>query len=675
MKKVFASLIAAALCAAATFPTLIPGGQMAHAAATIGQNEKARFVPDELLVKFKDGSSESDKLDARSRAGGILRKVVRSESARAENKGGIELLSLLSGYTVAEAIALLESHPAVEYAEPNWIYTHQATSNDPYYTNGSLWGMYGDQTSPANQYGSQAGEAWAGGNTGSADVYIGVIDEGIDINHPDLAANIWTNPFDPIDGLDNDGNGYVDDVNGYDFAGNNNSVYDGVPTNNDIDAHGTHVSGTIGGVGGNGIGVAGVNWTVKIISGKFLGTSGGTTADAIEAVNYFTDLKNRHGLNIVATNNSWGGGGFSQSLLDAITRGAKAGILFCAAAGNGNALGQGLNNDSTANYPSNYNTTQGTATESAASYDAVIAVASLTSSGARSSFSNYGRTTVDLGAPGSGVWSTTPNNSYSSFSGTSMATPHVTGAAALYKSINATADALSIKNAILDSARNTPTASLNNITVTNGRLNVSLFAPAGPPPEPPTAPTGLAATVASSSQINLSWTDNSTNEDGFKIERCQSAGCTSFAQIATVGANTTGYNNTGLSAGTSYGYRVRAYNVGGDSGYSNTAEATTQSAPTVPNAPSSLTATAGASGSRTINLSWADNSGNETGFKIERCRNATCTSFSQIATVGANTTSFSNTGLSAGKTYRYRVRAYNGVGDSAYSNIASAQTP
>jgi len=675
MKKVFASLIAAALCAAATFPTLIPGGQMAHAAATIGQNEKARFVPDELLVKFKDGSSESDKLDARSRAGGILRKVVRSESARAENKGGIELLSLLSGYTVAEAIALLESHPAVEYAEPNWIYTHQATSNDPYYTNGSLWGMYGDQTSPANQYGSQAGEAWAGGNTGSADVYIGVIDEGIDINHPDLAANIWTNPFDPIDGLDNDGNGYVDDVNGYDFAGNNNSVYDGVPTNNDIDAHGTHVSGTIGGVGGNGIGVAGVNWTVKIISGKFLGTSGGTTADAIEAVNYFTDLKNRHGLNIVATNNSWGGGGFSQSLLDAITRGAKAGILFCAAAGNGNALGQGLNNDSTANYPSNYNTTQGTATESAASYDAVIAVASLTSSGARSSFSNYGRTTVDLGAPGSGVWSTTPNNSYSSFNGTSMATPHVTGAAALYKSINATADALSIKNAILDSARNTPTASLNNITVTNGRLNVSLFAPAGPPPEPPTAPTGLAATVASSSQINLSWTDNSTNEDGFKIERCQSAGCTSFAQIATVGANTTGYNNTGLSAGTSYGYRVRAYNVGGDSGYSNTAEATTQSAPTVPNAPSSLTATAGASGSRTINLSWADNSGNETGFKIERCRNATCTSFSQIATVGANTTSFSNTGLSAGKTYRYRVRAYNGVGDSAYSNIASAQTP
>jgi len=666
MKKVFALLIAITLCAMSTFSTLIPGGQVAHAAKE--QSEKARFAADELLVKFKDGASDLDKLDARTRAGGVLRKVIRSESARVKGKDGVELLSLLSGYTVAEAIALLESHPAIAYAEPNWIYTHQATSNDTYYTNGSLWGMYGDATTPANQYGSQAGEAWAGGNTGSATVYVGVIDEGIDINHPDLAANIWTNPNEPIDGIDNDGNGYVDDIHGYDFANNNNSVYDGAP-NNDTDAHGTHVSGTIGGIGGNGIGVAGVNWNVRIISGKFLNPNGGTTADAIEAVNYFTDLKNR-GLNIVATNNSWGGGGYSQSLHDAIIRGAKAGILFCAAAGNGDFLGRGLNNDSTANYPSNYNTTQGTSTESAASYDAVIAVASLTSSGAKSSFSNYGKTTVDLGAPGSGIWSTTPNNTYSQYSGTSMATPHVTGAAALYKSINSNADAPTIRTAILDSAIATPTSSLNNITVTNGRLNISHFAPAGPPPAPPAAPDSLTATAASSSQINLSWADNATNEDGYKIERCQNAGCANFAEIATVGANATSYSNTGLNAGTIYGYRVRAHNAGGNSDYSKTAEATTQAAPTVPNAPSDLVASSTSSGR--IDLTWMDKSGNETGFKIERCRGVNCTGFSQIATVGTDVKSFSDTGLRSGRIYRYRVRAYNSTGNSAYSNIANA---
>lgn len=228
----------------------------------------------------------------------------------------------------------------MEFAEPNWIYHHQATSNDPGYTGGSLWGMYGDTTSPVNAFGSQAGELWSLNNVGNRNVIVGVIDEGIDLNHPDLAANIWTNPLDLPDGLDNDGNGYIDDVHGWDFFNNDSSIYDGTPGDNTTDSHGTHVSGTIGALGGNAQGVAGINWQVGIISGKFLGANGGTTADAVRAVDYFTDLKTRRAVNIVALNNSWGGGGYSQALHDAIIRAAKAQILFIAAAGN-----NGANND------------------------------------------------------------------------------------------------------------------------------------------------------------------------------------------------------------------------------------------------------------------------------------------------------------------------------------------
>jgi len=327
--------------------------------------------------------------------------------------------------------------------------------------------MYGDGTTPTNQFGSQAGEAWAANKTGSKTVYVGVIDEGIQFTHPDLDANVWNNPFDLADGVDNDGNGYVDDLHGWDFDGNNNTIYDG-GTRGSLDDHGTHVAGTIGAEGGNGIGVAGVNWNVTYISGKFLGRRGGTTANAIKAVDYFTDLKTRHGLDIVATSNSWGGGGFSQALLDAINRGGNKDILFIAAAGNGGSDGVGDNNDTTANYPSNYECTNG----GSRGWDCVIAVAAITSSGARSSFSNYGLKTVDLGAPGSGIYSTTAYNTYSSYSGTSMATPHVSGGAALYAATHTDRGA-ALKNALL--ASTVPTASLDGKTVTGGRLNVSGF--------------------------------------------------------------------------------------------------------------------------------------------------------------------------------------------------------
>lgn len=366
------------------------------------------------------------------------------------------------------AIKILKDDPAVEFAEPNWIYTRQETANDSYYTSGSLWGMYGDDTSsPVNIYGSHADEAWAAGCTGSQDVYVGIIDEGVQFTHPDLQSNVWTNEFDPIDGLDNDGNGKIDDIHGWDFVGNNNTIYDGGLLGW-RDSHGTHVTGTITASGNNGAGVAGVNWNVNYISAKFLGPYGGTLANAIKAIDYITDLKTRHGLNIVATNNSWGGGGYSQALLDAINRAGDAGILFIAAAGNGGGDGVGDNNDITPNYPSNYQ-----CTSNGKDYDCVIAVAAITNNGAKASFSNYGVTSVDLGAPGSGIVSTTAYNKYSFYSGTSMATPHVTGAAALYASRHPGATAAEIKNAILENT--IPTASLSGKTVTGGRLNVSNF--------------------------------------------------------------------------------------------------------------------------------------------------------------------------------------------------------
>ncbi len=420
----------------------------------------ARFVDGELLVSYRYGTLETEKAAVRGLVDGVQEEDVTTEAMRSAFYGDLELVRLPPGITVADAISRVSAHWAVQFAEPNWNYVHDAISNDTYYTNGSLWGMYGDATTPANVYGCQAGEAWAAGHTGSSTVIVGIIDEGVMNAHADLAANIWSNPFDVADGLDNDGNGFVDDVRGWDFVGNDNTTYDSTR-----DDHGTHVAGTIGAVGGNATGVAGVNWQVKIISTKFLGNNGGTTANAIKAADYITDLKTRHGLNIVATNNSWGGGGFSQALQDAIERANAANILFIAAAGNGGGDGVGDNNDAVASYPSNYPNAN------------IIAVASITSTGARSSFSNYGATTVDIGAPGSGIYSTLPGNGgqskYGSYSGTSMATPHVTGAAALYVSTHPGSTAAQVKSAILSSAVATP--SLAGKCVSGGRLNVSGF--------------------------------------------------------------------------------------------------------------------------------------------------------------------------------------------------------
>jgi subtilisin family serine protease len=289
-----------------------------------------------------------------------------------------------------------------------------------------------------------AKEAW-NTTTGVPGTVVAVIDEGVDINHPDLKNNIWVNTDEvPGNGVDDDRNGYVDDVNGWDFSHDDASVYDAA----DGDDHGTHVAGTIAGQGNNGLGVTGVNWQASIMVLKFMGSNGGYTSDAVEALNYAV----ANGAKI--SSNSWGGGGSSSSLQTAISRADTAGHLFVAAAGN-----NGTNNDTTPHYPSNYNNAN------------IISVAATDDRDALASFSNFGATSVDLSAPGVNILSTLPGNRYGSYSGTSMATPHVAGVAALIKSNWPTLDDAQIKGKILQSVDKK--ANLQGTSVTGGRLNAA----------------------------------------------------------------------------------------------------------------------------------------------------------------------------------------------------------
>ncbi|MGB7220414.1 MAG: S8 family serine peptidase, partial [Vicinamibacterales bacterium] len=318
-----------------------------------------------------------------------------------------------------------------------------AVPNDPQF--GTLWGLRN-----TGQSGGTAGadiratEAW-NLTTGSSNVVVAVIDTGIDPFHQDLAANVFQNTADcNTNGVDDDGNGFVDDCNGIDTVNHDSYPFDD-------NGHGTHTAGTIGAVGNNSIGVVGVNWTVRLMACKFLDASGsGSSSNAIACLDYVALMKDR-GVNIVASNNSWGGGGFSQALYDAIDAQRQRGILFIASAGNGS-----LDSDRTPQYPAGF------------SLPNVIAVAATTRTDGLASFSNYGKHTVHLGAPGDQILSTTPGNTYNTLSGTSMAAPHVTGVAALLKAQDPSRDWRAIKNLML--AGGDQTSSLAN-TVTGRRLN------------------------------------------------------------------------------------------------------------------------------------------------------------------------------------------------------------
>ncbi|HYN44928.1 MAG TPA: NosD domain-containing protein [Candidatus Limnocylindrales bacterium] len=354
---------------------------------------------------------------------GIGYHLIRVDESRLENA--------MEGLSVSDKF---------EDAEPNYRVKALKTPNDPRFN--ELWGMNNTgQTGGTPDADIDAPQAWDI-STGSKEVIVAVIDTGVDHTHEDLAGNMWANPGEiPGNGLDDDKNGFIDDYYGWDFAYKDNDPIDG-------DSHGTHVSGTIGGVGNNGKGVAGVSWNVRIMAVKFLDDSGsGYDSDAIDAINYATMM----GADIMS--NSWGGGGYSSALEAAIQAADNAGILFIAAAGN-----DADNTDQYPFYPAGYDVPN------------VMSIAATDKNDNLADFSNYGHSTVDIGAPGVDILSSVPGNAYASYSGTSMAAPHVSGAAALLKAFNPSLTHLEIKDILMNSVD--PLPSLYGKTATGGRLNI-----------------------------------------------------------------------------------------------------------------------------------------------------------------------------------------------------------
>ncbi|MEK4501848.1 S8 family peptidase [Bacillus sp. FSL R12-0069] len=395
--------------------------------------QNSNHQQNEVLIKFKKIDNPEN-----------LKQLQKQFSFEVQNTFPLTQIQLVKFHTdinMKELIQKLNKFPNIEYAEPNYIVYPAASSNDASYH--SLWGFKNTGQNIQGSIGTpnidiNVEEAWTK-TEGSSNIAIGIIDTGIDINHPDLKNNIWKNPDEiPGDGIDNDNNGYIDDIYGWDFVNNNNSVYDGAE-----DSHGTHVAGTIAAEKNNTIGVVGVAPQVKVMSLKFLGTNGGTISNAIRAIEY---AKNK---GIKITNNSWGGGGFSQALYDAIQ---QSNSLFIAAAGN-----NGNNADQTPMYPAAYNLSN------------ILSVASITNKGSLSSFSNYGKASVDVAAPGTDILSTLPNNSYGFYSGTSMATPHASGVAALIQSAYPSYSPVEIKNKIMNNT--SPLSTLTNRVLTGGLIN------------------------------------------------------------------------------------------------------------------------------------------------------------------------------------------------------------
>tara|TARA_R110000782_G_scaffold24264_2_gene62747 strand:- start:1921 stop:3846 length:1926 start_codon:yes stop_codon:yes gene_type:complete len=595
--------------------------------AALEANPGLAVIPNSVLVKFRKDTPNAAAANALSAAGASVARTY----------------SIVPGLTHARANAPVEqtirallNNPWVEYAEPDYVQRTTATNaNDTYY--GLQWGLHNTGQDIRGVSGVADAdidmpEAWDI-LTGNAGKVIAVIDSGTQWSHPDLDSNIWTNPGEIAgNGIDDDGNGYVDDVRGWDFfSGDNNP--------DDSEGHGTHVAGTIGAEGNNNQGVTGVLWDCQIMPLRFIGPFGGSTSDAIAAIDYAVAA------GCTVSNNSWGGGGFNTSLYNAIANAAGAGHVFVAAAGN-----DGVNTDSSPHYPSSYNLPN------------IISVAATTNRDTLASFSNYGVNSVDIGAPGEDIASTYNGNGYVWNSGTSMASPHVAGVVALLQIQNPGWTYQQVIDRIYATAR--PTSAMSGRSATGGVLNAfdALNGGGGGPAN--TAPSVSIATPANNASFtqgdSVSFSASaSDNEDG----NLSSSITWTSSRDGAIGSGAS-FSTTSLSVGT-HTVTASVTDSGSLSGTDTVTVTINAPAGNPPAAPSNPSATNNRD--RTATVSWSDNSNNETAFELQREKQnrrgdwKSTTNF----TVGANTTSVvDNSGTG---TFRYRVRAVNATGESAWT--------
>ena len=543
-------------------------------------------------------------------------------------------------FDVETLLAFFRAQGDVAFAEPNYIVRAVATPNDPQFPN--LWGLLN-----IGQFGGIPGadihatEAWDV-STGSRANVVAVIDTGIAYNHPDLAANVWSAPAPFTVTIGTDTFTCPAGSHGFNAIPKPRTFASCNPM--DDHNHGTHVSGTIGGVGNNGVGVTGVSWTASIIGGKFLNASGaGNTADAIDTIDFMIQAKAAlvatGGANIRVLNNSWGGGGFSIALQNAIADAQANDMLFVAAAGN-----SGSNNDIYPFYPASY------------AVPNVVAVAATTSQDLRASFSNYGATSVALAAPGENILSTTIGGAYGYSSGTSMATPHVSGAAALVLS------ACALNTAALKSTLLTTVdvlGSLTGLVATNGRLNLDrAIRTCGTATIPP-PPTGLTA-IPDVGQLTLLWSA-SAGATSYNVKRSTTSGGP-YTTIAT-GVGTTSYIDSGFNSLSAYYYVVSAMNAVGES--ADSAEASAAPLAGVPPPPQNLDASPG---DARVSLIWLPSPGADK-YRVKR---SLVRSGPYVLVTEVTGTAFTDLSVTNGTKYYYTVSAANEAGESKDSNRTSA---
>ena len=426
----------------AVLALLVTGSASAHAAQVAAQPGRAHpapsAVPGQMLVGFAPHTTAAQQ-----------RAIVHAAGGTVLHRFGSLDIALVKTAATGRLRANVAGNRHVRFVEPNAIIHTDALPNDPSF--GNQWGLRNTGQSFNFSSATPGDDIHAAGawdvTTGSKAVTVAVVDSGVDATHPDLASNIWANPGESCagcatNGVDDDGNGFVDDAHGWNcLAGSNNPA--------DDNGHGTHVAGIIGAAGNNGTGVSGVDWRVSLMPVKFVGADGsGTTADAICGILYAV----ANGANVI--NASWGDTDYSQALYDAIAQADQHGVLFVAAAGN-----DGENNDSSPHYPASYNLPN------------VISVAATDANDNLSWFSDYGPGSVDIGAPGQNILSTWPGGGYRYEDGTSMATPFVTGAAALVKAADPSATAVGIKALLMGTAD--PAADLSGVVASGGRLDAS----------------------------------------------------------------------------------------------------------------------------------------------------------------------------------------------------------